>query len=138
MSKQFAPQQQAVLDSISQHQLVSASAGSGKTTVMIQKITDLLLNEKVLTDQLLVVTFTNLASTEMRERLINNMLSALSSAQNEEEKTRIQLILDSLQTASIDTIDGFCSKMLKKYFVKLQVLSQKMEQSKVLSFQMVG
>lgn len=116
MSKQFDPQQQLVLDSVSQHQLVSASAGSGKTTVMIQKITDLLLNNKVSTDELLVVTFTNLAATEMRERLINNILQALTSANNEDEKTRIQLILDNLQTASIDTIDGFCSKMLKKYF----------------------
>ena len=116
MSKQFAPQQQLVLDSVDQHQLVSASAGSGKTTVMIQKITDLLLSGKVSTDQLLVVTFTNLASVEMRERLINNMLTALASAPNEDEKLRIQLILDSIQTSSIDTIDGFCSKMLKKYF----------------------
>ncbi len=116
MSKQFAPQQQAVLDSTNQHQLVSASAGSGKTTVMIQKITDLLLSGKASTEQLLVVTFTNLASTEMRERLTNNILSALADAKDETEKLRIQLILDNLQTASIDTIDGFCSKMLKKYF----------------------
>lgn len=116
MSKQFDPKQQAVLDSLSQHQLVSASAGSGKTTVMIEKITNLLLNQIVTPDQLLVVTFTNLAATEMRERLISNIMTALVQAKTEEDKTRIQMILDNLQTASIDTIDGFCSKMLKKYF----------------------
>ena len=116
MSKQFDPEQLKVLNDTSQHQLVSASAGSGKTTVMIQKITDLLLNNKVSTDELLVVTFTNLASSEMRERLMKNIAEALSLASTDDEKTRIQLILDNLETASVNTIDGFCSKMLKKYF----------------------
>jgi len=121
MKKQFDQQQQEVLDCTSQHQLVSAGAGSGKTTVMIQKITDLLLNDKVSTDQVLVVTFTNLASVEMRERLMSNIRAALLETTSEDEKTRIQLILDSLETASVDTIDGFCSKMLKKYFYQANV-----------------
>ena len=116
MSRQFDPEQRKVLDDTSQHQLVSASAGSGKTTVMIQKITDLLLNNQVSTDELLVVTFTNLASSEMRERLIKNISEALSATTNDDEKNRIQLILDNLETAAVNTIDGFCSKMLKKYF----------------------
>lgn len=112
------PQQQAILDCEEQHQLVSAGAGSGKTTVMIQKIVDLLLNDKVSTDELLVVTFTNLASTEMRERLITKLNEALSKSQDEDEKVKIQTLLDGIETASVDTIDGFCSKMLKKYFYK--------------------
>ena len=116
MSREFDPEQRKVLDDTSQHQLVSASAGSGKTTVMIQKITDLLLNNKVSSDELLVVTFTNLASAEMRERLMKNIAEALSQASTDDEKNRIQLILDNLETASVNTIDGFCSKMLKKYF----------------------
>ena len=55
MSKTFDPKQQVVLDSVSKRQLVSASAGSGKTTVMIQKITDILLNNLATTDEILVV-----------------------------------------------------------------------------------
>lgn len=116
MSKQFDPQQQQVLDSQTQHQLVSASAGSGKTTVMIQKITNLLLSGQVSPSELLIVTFTNLAATEMRERLTRNLTEALIQASDDESKTQIQNILDEIQTASVDTIDGFCSKMLKKYF----------------------
>ena len=116
MSRTPHPQQQAVLDCTSDRQLVSAGAGSGKTTVMIKKITDLLLSGSATTDQILVVTFTNLASIEMRERLVKNISEALLSATNDDEKLRIQNILDSIETASVDTIDGFCSKMLKKYF----------------------
>ncbi|MBQ8522868.1 MAG: UvrD-helicase domain-containing protein [Clostridia bacterium] len=116
MSKSFDPQQQAILDSTAQRQLVNAGAGSGKTTVMIQKIADLLLNNKVTTNELLVVTFTNLASIEMRERLVAKISEELTKSTDEQEKTRIQNILDGIETASVDTIDGFCSKMLKKYF----------------------
>ena len=117
MNKQFDPQQQIILDSSSQNQLVSASAGSGKTTVMIQKITNLLLNNIASTDEILVVTFTNLASVEMKERLITNLTKALINA-SENDKSRIQNMLDNIETAAVDTIDGFCSKMLKKYFYK--------------------
>lgn len=115
MKQQFVSQQQQVLDSVAPKQLVSASAGSGKTTVMIQKITNLLLNDLVKPDELLVVTFTELASTEMKERLVKNLTEELLTA-NSEQKERIQLILDGIQTASVDTIDGFCSKMIRKHF----------------------
>ena len=121
MSRTPHPQQQAVLDSVAQNQLISAGAGSGKTTVMIQKITDILLNNLASTDQILVVTFTNLASLEMRERLIKNISNALLNATTEEDKTRIQNILDNLETASVDTIDAFCSKMIKKYFYQAEL-----------------
>ena len=80
----FDPQQRAVLDSISAKQLVSAGAGSGKTTVMIQKIVDILLNGQAGTDEILVVTFTNLAATEMRERLVKKLTTAFNKSQTEE------------------------------------------------------
>ncbi|MBQ7798785.1 MAG: UvrD-helicase domain-containing protein, partial [Clostridia bacterium] len=116
--KTFDIQQQVILDCNDQHQLVSAGAGSGKTTVMIQKITDLLLMGNVPTSEILVVTFTNLAAVEMRDRLVKKLGKVLSKASDDNEKARIQNIIDSIETASVDTIDGFCSKMLKKYFYK--------------------
>ena len=121
MSRTPHPQQQAVLDSVAQNQLISAGAGSGKTTVMIRKISDILLSNMASTDQILVVTFTNLASLEMRERLTKNISSALLTASTDDEKSRIQNILDNLQTASVDTIDAFCSKMIKKYFYQAEL-----------------
>ena len=117
----FDLQQQQILTCNQQHQLVSAGAGSGKTTVMIQKIADLLLNNKVATSDLLVVTFTNLASMEMRERLIKTLQDELKSQTDDNKKTEIQNLLDGVETASIDTIDGFCSKMLKKYFYQTEL-----------------
>ena len=87
----FDPQQQAILDCDAQHQLVSAGAGSGKTTVMIQKIVDLLLNDKVSPSELLVITFTNLASMEMRNRLIDKLTEALKNTTEEDQKLKMAL-----------------------------------------------
>lgn len=117
MNNKFAPEQQAVLDCSSQKQLISASAGSGKTTVMIQKIADILINGIAKPDEILVVTFTNLASTEMKQRLISSLTNQLILAE-QDKKPYFQQLLDGIDTASVDTIDGFCSKMLKKYFYK--------------------
>ena len=51
--------------------LVAAAAGSGKTAVLVERIINKILNEKIDIDKLLVVTFTNAAASEMRERILN-------------------------------------------------------------------
>ena len=50
--------------------LVAAGAGSGKTAVLVERIINKIINEKIDIDKLLVVTFTNAAAGEMRERVL--------------------------------------------------------------------
>lgn len=119
MSKTFDPKQQKVLDCSSQNQLVSAGAGSGKTTVMIRKIADLLLSKEVKPSEIVVLTFTNLASLEMKQRLEKTLQQELENCEDLEKIDYITKILYEIETAYVDTIDGFCSKMCKKYFFKL-------------------
>ena len=102
------------------NQLVSAGAGSGKTTIMIEKLANMLIEENVSVDNLLVVTFTVLAANEMKERLIEKMKVMLENS-NEIDKVKILNLIDKIKTASIDTIDGFASKTIKKYFYKLEI-----------------
>ena len=109
--RQFEGVQQKILESKTKNQLVSAGAGSGKTTIMIEKISGLLLNEDVDVNSLLVVTFTVLAAQEMKERLVEKMKSEFCASQDEGQKQKIALIMDKIETASIDTIDGFNSKI---------------------------
>lgn len=116
--KKFEVVQQNVLDSKVKNQLVSAGAGSGKTTVMIEKIFNLLTKDKVDIDNLLVVTFTVLASNEMKQRLEKSIKNELK---NVEDKERVYSLLEKLNTANIDTIDGFSSKTIKKYFYELEI-----------------
>lgn len=116
--RKYEKVQQDVLSSVAKNQLVSAGAGSGKTTVMIEKIFNLLTKDNVDLDNILVVTFTVLASKEMKERLHKSILNELQTSDN---KDMLYKILDKLTTANIDTIDGFASKTIKKYFYELNI-----------------
>ena len=72
MSFKPSKSQQIVLDCKDKNILVSASAGTGKTTVMIEKITGLLTSRQATLKELLVVTFTEMAAYEMKKRLVKN------------------------------------------------------------------
>ena len=112
--KKFDKIQEKILFSNSVNQLVSAGAGSGKTTVMIEKIGNLLLSNEVKVSELLVVTFTVLASNEMKTRLISRLKDELNSIEDEQRRQQIIDMMEELKTASIDTIDGFNSKTIRK------------------------
>ncbi len=118
--KEFKGVQADILNAKKKNQLVSAGAGSGKTTVMIEKISNLLIKDNVEVESLLVVTFTVLAAQEMKERLIKNLKEVVLTT-GENEKQRILSIIEKIDTASIDTIDGFASKTIKKYFYDLSI-----------------
>lgn len=118
--KQFNGVQKEILLADKKNQLVSAGAGSGKTTVMIEKIANLLIKDNVDVDNILVVTFTVLAAQEMKERLIKKLKTEVVNLEGE-EKLRILNIIEKINTASIDTIDGFSSKTIKKYFYDLEI-----------------
>ena len=117
-SKDFVGVQKEILSTHAQNQLVSAGAGSGKTTVMVQKIADLIIEQGVDVKSLLVVTFTVLAAQEMKTRLIDKLNEKLVSSS---DKQHILDIIDKVKQASIDTIDGFASKTIKKYFYVLNI-----------------
>ncbi len=118
--KEFKGVQGDILKAKKSNQLVSAGAGSGKTTVMIEKIANLLIDGETEVENLLVVTFTVLAGQEMRDRLISKLKEVLAEKDGI-EKERILNILEKINTASIDTIDGFSSKTIKKYFYDLNI-----------------
>lgn len=119
--KKFDEIQEKILFSNSVNQLVSAGAGSGKTTVMIEKIGNLLLSNEVKVSELLVVTFTVLASNEMKTRLIARLKDELNNIEDEQRCQQIIDMMEELKTASIDTIDGFNSKTIRKYFYELNL-----------------
>lgn len=97
--------------------LVSASAGSGKTSVMIERLVRLIV-AGVDVDNVLCLTYTKAASNEMKERLQKALLSALNNATDEKIRARLLNQIDKLPFSSITTIDSFCNKIVKKYFEK--------------------
>ena len=110
----WTKEQQQVIQSRSSNLLVSAAAGSGKTAVLIERIIQLILDENnpIDIDELLVVTFTKAAASEMRERVGREIEKALGL---NPENTHLQRQLMLLNSADIATIDSFCNKVLKTH-----------------------
>ena len=106
-------EQDAVLKSHDKNIAISASAGSGKTSVMIRKIVKLITEENVKIEDILVLTYTNSASSEMKQKLIN--------AITQSGKVEIQKELDNIVNSDISTFDSFCQKLVKKYFYLLDI-----------------
>lgn len=115
MGIKYTPQQQQVIDVHGHNILVSAAAGSGKTAVLVERIVQMISDETkpVDIDRLLVVTFTNAAAAEMRERI-----SAAISArlQNEPGNEHLQKQATLIHNAQITTIDSFCMFVIRNNF----------------------
>ena len=115
MSISFTEKQQRVIDARGRNLLVSAAAGSGKTAVLVERIVKMVSDSEhpVDIDRLLVVTFTNAAASEMRER-ISKALNDRLAADPENEHLQRQTTL--LHNARITTIDSFCLFVLRNQF----------------------
>ncbi|MCL2462746.1 MAG: UvrD-helicase domain-containing protein, partial [Defluviitaleaceae bacterium] len=97
--------------------LVAAAAGSGKTAVLVERIMRMITNKDtsrpVDIDRLLVVTFTEAAATEMRQRISSAISNALAANPGSERLARQSSLMSR---ASVSTIHSFCRKILKTYF----------------------
>jgi ATP-dependent helicase/nuclease subunit A len=92
--------------------LVSASAGSGKTYVMISRIIRLIIEKKARVDNILAVTFTTAAAAEMKEKLSSALIEVINETDDSSLKEQLKL----LPTANISTIHSFCANLLRSYF----------------------
>jgi ATP-dependent helicase/nuclease subunit A len=100
--------------------LVSASAGSGKTFVMIRRLIRLIIEGFAEVDEILAVTFTNLAASEMKEKLTVALIEKINDF-NTPPQTVAQLKkqLAIVPSASISTFHSFCNDLVKNYFYHL-------------------
>ena len=98
--------------------LVAAAAGSGKTAVLVERIIQKILNDGVDIDKLLVVTFTNAAASEMRERVLDAIYKKLDE-EPENENLQRQIIL--LGKSNICTIHSFCLDVIKNNFFEIDL-----------------
>lgn len=109
----WTDEQQAVLDAANQDVLVAAAAGSGKTAVMVEKILRLVMERKTDIDNILAVTFTKAAASEMKERLTKKFSEALEENPDDEYfYKQICFVANS----KITTIDSFCSWVVKRFY----------------------
>ena len=115
MAVTFTPEQQKVIDLRNRNILVSAAAGSGKTAVLVERIIKMVTDEErpVDIDRLLVVTFTNAAAAEMRERISRALGKCLEETP---DNVHLQKQSSLLHNAQITTIDSFCLFVIRNNF----------------------
>ena len=101
--------------------LVSASAGSGKTAVLVERIIKKVLDEYLDVDKILVVTFTNAAAQELKEKILNAIYKALEQEKDPQKVNHLKNQLIYINRASITTIDAFCFKLVKENFSILDI-----------------
>ena len=111
---QFTQAQQQAIDIRGGNLLLSAAAGSGKTTVLVSRVLKL-IEEGANVDEMLIVTFSRAAAADMRQKL-TRQLTKLSL-----NEPRFRTQLDRMERASISTLHSFCTQLLRAHFEAAQV-----------------
>ena len=114
MANKFTEEQLKAIETLDKSVLVSAAAGSGKTSVLIERIIRIILEGRANVDEMLVVTFTNAAASEMKLRLASAIRKRME--EHPEDVPRMKDQLARLYKAYISTIDSFALRVIKEFF----------------------
>ena len=125
---------------IEKHICVTAGAGSGKTTVLVERYLEILREGNVTPREIVAITFTEKASAEMRER-VTERLSLQEESNGSEQSNSLQHFREEMNSAPISTIHAFCSRILREFpfqagvpanFSVLQGIDQKLLLQRIL------
>lgn len=118
---EWTKEQSLAINEKGQNILVAAAAGSGKTAVLVERIINKIINEKIDIDKILVVTFTKAAAAEMKGRVLEAIYKKIEEAP---ENRHLQRQVMLLSKASICTIDSFCLDVVKNNFFEIRNFSK--------------
>lgn len=118
MGIKWTKEQQTVINLRNCNILVSAAAGSGKTAVLVERILSMLTDpeDPVDIDRLVIVTFTNAAAGEMRDRIREAIEERLETEENPAVAEHLQRQTALLMNARISTIHSLCQYIIRNYF----------------------
>ena len=135
----LTPSQQQALE-IDRHICVTAGAGSGKTTVLVDRYLKILREGNVDPQEIVAITFTEKAAAEMKERIIEELSPQEDSADSEQNNS-LHGFREKMSTAHISTIHAFCSRILREFpfqagvpanFSILQGIDQKLSLQQII------
>ncbi|HWQ24382.1 MAG TPA: UvrD-helicase domain-containing protein [Gaiellaceae bacterium] len=93
---------------------VEAGAGTGKTTVLVARVVEILRSGHASVDEIAVITFTEAAAAELAARIRQELEDALASATDDDERRRIHDALAGLHRAHVETIHAFAAGLLRE------------------------
>ena len=115
MSTRFDNEQKEAINATGTSVLVSASAGAGKTGVLVARLIKRCLDDRIPISRILAITFTEAAASEMKKRLAAGLHDRAASGTTQDEINWINDQLIALDTAKITTIDSYCLSIIQKY-----------------------
>lgn len=107
---QFSKAQQEAIQDRSGYLLVSAAAGAGKTAVLVERILGMLIHDKISLEEVLVLTFTNAAAAELKDRISRKLLDEVKNHPELMEQYYL------VGRAKIGTMHSFCKDLIRKEF----------------------
>ena len=110
-------EQQEAIEIRGKNILVSAAAGSGKTAVLVERIKQLIIQDRVPIERMLVVTFSNAAASEMREKIVD----AISKELEEASEPFLREQLNLIHRSNISTFHAFSMEVIRRYFYLIDV-----------------
>jgi len=116
--KRWTNEQKLAIDVDGRNILVSASAGSGKTAVLVERVVSKVIHSHIDIDRILVVTFTNASAVELKERLLLAIYKAIDEDKN---NMFLKKQLEYLNRATITTIHSFCLEVIHSNFYSLGI-----------------
>lgn len=120
----YTKDQERILNHRKGDLLVSASAGAGKTTVLLERIARIIVEKRVSIDEILLLTFTNAVAGEMRERLKEVLISKLLEVKSDvKEEEFLKEQIDNLHNGNIATLHAFAAKCLREHSSLLDISS---------------
>lgn len=120
MKREWTKSQKQAIDAKGGSIIVSAAAGSGKTAVLVERVISRIIDKEnpVDADRILVVTYTRAAANELKERLTNKINELVKLDPYNKALLRQQSLVNK---ASINTIHGYCSSLVKEFFYELDI-----------------
>ena len=115
-NERWTPSQKTAIETLDKNLLVSASAGSGKTSTMIERVLRMIVEGKANVDEMLICTFTKKSANDMKEKLYRSL--CLRRGDNSEV---IEKNINLLPIADISTLHSWCQKIIKSYFYVIDV-----------------
>lgn len=114
----WTPQQEDAIITQGRSVIVSAAAGSGKTAVLVERLVRILTEQRVRTDSIVVVTFTNDAAAQMKQRLFDRLTEQIEAMADSDDTEAYDWLLEqraALSSARICTIHSFCFDLIREY-----------------------
>ena len=113
----WTDRQKQAIESRGSSLLVSAAAGSGKTSVLVERVKQLVLEEGVSLENMLIVTFTNAAAAEMKERIYESLSRQLSAeGQSKDRRNWLRTQMNLVGRANISTFHKFALEVVRRYY----------------------